>query len=119
MLEASSITARDRTNGRHQQDVSVIRDARAAEMRVTEAVDYRVGIVIARTTVPTCESRVRTELDHAERHYRARESVTVTGGADEWVNVTCEILLREHLRVQSADYADYTDQLFHGAVAIA
>ncbi len=86
------------TNRRHQQDVAVIRNPGAAEMRVTETVDDRVRIVVTGAPVPTRETRVRTELDHTERHDRARERVAVTGGADEWIDVTCEIALRGDLQ---------------------
>jgi hypothetical protein len=32
-------------------------------------------------------------LDHAERRARAGECVAVAGGADEWIDVTRQILL--------------------------
>src|ERR1051325_2710145 len=103
MLEARRVTfispailqsvQEDLTGRRHQKDVAVIGDPRAAQMCVTEAVDYGVGVVITRAAVPTRESCIRTELDHAERHNRAWKRVAVPGGADEWIYVMCEILL--------------------------
>ena len=62
-------------------------------MRVTEAVDSGIGIVITRTTVPACESRVRAELDHAVRNDRAGKRVPVTTGADEGIDVAREVSL--------------------------
>jgi len=90
MLEASGVIASDR---RYQEDVAVIGNACAAEMCVAEAVNLRIGVVIARAAVPTCEPRVRAELDHAVRHDRARERVTMPARADERIDVAGQIAL--------------------------
>ena len=67
-------------------------------MRVTESVDDRIGIVITGAAVPAGEPRVRAELDHAERNDRAGKRVTVSGGADERIDVTREICAERKLR---------------------
>ena len=83
-----------RADGRHQQDVAVVGDAGATQMRVAETVDDRIGVVVTGTAVPAGESRVRAELDHAERARGARIRVTMTAGAHEWIYIAREILLR-------------------------
>ena len=79
-------------------DVAVVGDAGAAEMRVTEAVDDRIGVVITGTAVPAGEPRVGAELDHAERPRRSRVSVTVAAGADKRIYITSQVLLRRDRR---------------------
>src|SRR5215510_1537310 len=81
-----------------QEDVAVIGDTGAAQMRVAEAVDRGVRVVITGTTIPAAESCIRTELDHAERNSRPRESMAVPAGADERIDVTREISLRVDLK---------------------
>ncbi len=81
-----------------QEDVAVIGDAGAAEMRMAETVDFRIRVVITGATIPTCEPCIRAELDHAERNDRAGECVAVTGSADEGIDVAREISLCEDLK---------------------
>ena len=58
---------------------------------MAKSVDRVVGIVIAGTSVPTSQSSVRTELDHAEWNRGTRESVTVAARTDERINVSNEV----------------------------
>src|ERR1051325_9814403 len=81
-----------------QKDVAVVGNAGAAEMRVAEAVDGGIGVVITGTTIPAREPRVRTELDHAERNDRAGERMSVPARADERIDVAREIALSRSLR---------------------
>src|SRR5687767_9832214 len=81
-------------------------------MRVTESINDRVRIVIARTAVPAGETRVRAELDHAVRDDRARERVTVSRRADERIDVAREILLGECRRAKYEDDYDRTYKMF-------
>src|SRR5690349_13877478 len=85
-------------DGRHQQDIAVVGNTGATEMRVAETVNNRIGVVITRAAVPTRQSRVRTQLDHAERHDGAGKRVTVSAGADKWVDVTREVSLSIDVR---------------------
>ena len=78
---------------RHQQHVAVIGNARAAEVRVTKAVDDRVGVVITRAAVPAGQTRVRAELDQPERNNRAGELVAVTACANKRIDLTSEVSL--------------------------
>ena len=78
---------------RHQQDIAVVGNARAAEVRVAEAVENRIAVVITRTAVPAGQASVRAELDHPERNNRAGKRVTVPGCADEWIDVTRKVSL--------------------------
>ncbi len=91
MLEACGL--RTAIECGQQEDIAVVRYAGSAEMRVTEPVDRRIRVVIARATIPACEPRVGTELDHPERNDRTRERMTMTTGADEWIDVAREITL--------------------------
>ena len=65
---------------------------------MTEAVDDRVGIMIARRAVPAGESRIRTELDHAERDDRAGKGVAVSSRVDKRIDVAREVFLRIDLK---------------------
>ena len=75
---------------------------------MTESIDRRIGVVITRAAIPACESCVGTELDHAEGNDSARKRVTVSGGADEGINVTSEIALR--IDVQRKEKKQANDQ---------
>src|SRR5687768_12174006 len=77
---------------RHEEDVRVVGNAGAAEMRVREAVDARVAVVIAGAAVPPFQPRVRPRLDHAERQRRTGIGVAVTAGADERIDEIVEAL---------------------------
>ncbi len=55
-------------------------------MRVAEAVDGRVAVVVAGTTVPVVLARVRAELDHAERIRGPGEGMAVKIGSDEGID---------------------------------
>ena len=79
-------------------------------MRVTEAVDDGIRVVITGAAVPAGQPRVRTELDHAERNNRARERVAVSAGADEWIDVAREIALGGYLRGDTSSSQTYKDQ---------
>ena len=67
---------------------------------MTETVDDVVGVVITRAAVPSGQPRVRTQLHHAEGHCGAGECMAMSGGADEWIDVTREIPLGQHLKRQ-------------------
>src|SRR5262245_55104240 len=92
-----------------QQNVAVIRNACAAEMRMTEAVNHRIGIVIPGATIPTREPRIRTELDHSERHDCARKRVAMSARANERIDVTREIALRGDVQCNQEQHAREAD----------
>ena len=100
MLKASGFATGGKpvVYARQQQDVAVIRNAGAAEMRVRETVNFRIRVVITGATIPTSEPSIWTELDHAERNDRAWERVAMSAGADEGIDVACEIALRDDLK---------------------
>jgi len=54
---------------------------------MTKPVDDVVGIMIAGGTVPAAQTRVRAELDHAEGHCHAGESVSMPTSANEGIDV--------------------------------
>ncbi|MNS51200.1 hypothetical protein D3C72_838680 [compost metagenome] len=64
--------------------------AGAGKMRVREADDAAVVITIARCPaiglLSRLDARIRTELDHAERHRRTGVGVTLAAGADERID---------------------------------
>ena len=62
---------------RHHEHVAEVIAARTVEVRVAEAVDERIGVVVAGAAVPVAAARTRVgaELHHTERPDRTRESV--------------------------------------------
>src|ERR1700752_3054549 len=87
-------------------------------MRVTEAVDDRIGVVITGAAVPTGETRVRTELDHAERARCTGIRVPMPGSADKRIYIASQILLRQQCDRQDQQESEDC-QLLHGAIARA
>jgi hypothetical protein len=73
---------------RHHQHVQHVGAAGAGKMRVREAHDRAVGLVIARARVPAVIVGVGRKLHHAPRHGRTRKGVAMATGADEHVHVT-------------------------------
>jgi hypothetical protein len=75
---------------RHQEHVAQVRVAATREVRVREAQDRAVAVVVAGgpwiTLAEVAVLGVRTELHHPERAARAREGVAVAAGADEDVD---------------------------------
>ena len=67
---------------RHQQHIEHVSDTGAAQVRVTEAHDRAVGMMVARTPIPTVVVRVGRKLHHAKRHGRAGIGVSVAAGTD-------------------------------------
>ena len=68
--------------------------------------------MIAGAAVPTCEPRVRAELDHAKRHDRAGESVSMPSSADERIDVACEILLGENRQAKQKKHGNRIYEMF-------
>ena len=69
------------SHGGHDEHIAVVGAAGAAEMGVREAVDQRVGHIVARRTVPAVDAGVGRGLYHAVRHHRPGEGVAVATGA--------------------------------------
>ena len=76
-------------------------------MGVGKTVDKRIGIMIARATVPTFEPGIRAELHNAEWQSSARVSVTVSTGANERIYIIDGFFIRlagrENQRKQEGD----------------
>ena len=60
-------------------------------MRVREAVDDIVGVVVTGGAVPVVHAGVGGKLDHAEGDGRSRERVPVSARADERVDPAGEV----------------------------
>ena len=69
--------------GRHDKEVAIVGTAGAAEVILREAINERVGVVIARAGIPAIDSCVGAWLNHTMRHHRTGESVTVSAGPDK------------------------------------
>src|ERR1043165_6489714 len=67
-------------------------------MRVAEAIELCVRVVITGAAVPACDSCAGAELDHTEGDDRAGECVAMSAGADERVDIPRQIALRGHAR---------------------
>ncbi len=78
-----------RPGAREQQDVAEVVAAGTAQVRMAEAVDDMVAVVIAAAAVPVARlgARVGTELHHPEGRDGAGEGVAVFVGADEGIDV--------------------------------
>ncbi len=80
---------------RCDQHITQIRHPGPAEVRVAEAVDHTIAVVVAAAAVPihvAIGACVRAELDQTIRHAGTREGVAVAAGADEGVHeVACKV----------------------------
>ncbi len=81
----------DLAGGGHQQEIQHVADAGAGQMRVREAHDRAVGLVIAGARIPHRVIGVRAQLHHAEWQCGAWEGVTMAAGADEDIHMLGEI----------------------------
>ena len=70
-----------------EEDISQIGAPRAAQMRMREAVDRRIVVVVAGAGVPVARARVGAELHHAEGGRGAGIGVAVESGSDEGIDV--------------------------------
>ncbi len=90
VLVRQSATARLQQHGAlrgHHQHVEHVAGAGAAQMRVREAHDRTIGLVIARTSVPSKIVGIRTQLHHAVGHRCARIGMAMPAGADEHIDI--------------------------------
>ena len=80
-----------RARRRHQQHVAEVRVPRAAEVRVGEAEDRCVAVLVARAPAEAALERRRVglgaELHHAPRHRRPGIGVPLAAGPDERIDV--------------------------------
>ena len=67
---------------RHHRDVEQVADAGAAEVRVAEADDGAVAVVVAGAPVPFLRDAGRAQLHEAEGHIGAHEHVAVSARSD-------------------------------------
>ncbi len=74
---------RGRSHGRHEHHIAIIGAAGAAQVRMREAVDDIVGIMITGTAVPTSvDAGIRRQLHHSERHGCPGKGVPMAAGSD-------------------------------------
>jgi len=92
----------------HDEDVAVVAASGAAEVRVREAVDAVVGVVVSGASVPSVEAGVGTGLHGAEGDDGAREGVSVAIGAHQRVHI---LRLRPRVRGGEGEYQE--QELFH------
>ncbi len=85
----------------HHRDVEQVADARTAQVRVREADDRRVALVVARAPVPRLGNARRTYLHHAEGHVGPHEDMAVTARADLRIDEAGEIGIGRRLRAGS------------------
>ena len=75
------------TGRRHHRDVEQVADAGAAEVRMAEADNGAVAVMVAGAPVPTLRDAGRTELDQSEGHVGAHEYVPVATRSDFRVHI--------------------------------
>ena len=89
-------------------------------MGVGKTVDNRIGIMIARATVPTFEPGIRTELHHAERQSSARVSMTVSAGANEGIYIINGFFVRlARSEIQRKQEGDKKRKILHDSTSYA
>ena len=76
---------------RHDEDVTQVGDAGAAEVEMREPRQDVVGVVVARAPVPALVEVRRSDLHGAEGHVGANEHVAVPAGTDEGIDVPGEV----------------------------
>ena len=91
-IAGRAASRRDFADDRHQRDVVQVADARAAQVRVAEPDDGRVGVIVAGAPVPCLRDARRTELYEPERDVGAHEDVSVVARADVGIDVLRVIL---------------------------
>ena len=92
----------------HKQHVGVVRDARAAQVRMRKPIHSRVAVVVSGAPVPAGEPRVGPRLDHPERQRGAGIRMTVPTGANEWIDKCGQLLcgLRRGMCGQQAQQSE-------------
>ena len=74
------------SDGGDYQEVAQVGATGAAQVVLGEAVDQRVGVMVAGARVPAVDAGIGGGLDHAVGHDGAGEGVAVAAGADERVD---------------------------------
>ena len=92
----------DLSGGRDDQYITIVGTTCAAEVGMRETVDHGIGIMVARTAIPSMEARIRAKLHHAKRHYRTREGMAVATGAYEGICIL-GIVLRPSLQAKGTN----------------
>ena len=87
-----------RAGERHHEDVAEVGTPRAAEVRLREAENVRVGVAVAARVVPAEVAGVGSGLHEAEWVRRGGEAVSVEGAADGRVDMAREVLRRRRKR---------------------
>jgi hypothetical protein len=77
----------------HKQDVAIILAPRAAKVRMAEAIERVVTIMVATATVPAFEPSVGTGLNLSEGDDGSGIGVAVAVGADQGVYISTQALL--------------------------
>jgi hypothetical protein len=84
-VKGHSSTPRDRCD----QYIAQVRHTRPAQVRMAEAVDDAVAVVVPAAAIPvhvTIGTGIGAELHHAVGHARTRERMPMATGADEGVH---------------------------------
>ena len=72
--------------GRREQEVAQVRATGAGQVRMGEAQDGIVAVMVAGTAVPARVPGVGTQLDHARRHGRSGIGMSMETRADEGIH---------------------------------
>ena len=89
------VAALERACDWHHEQIAKIGNSGAGQMRMAEAENFRIRIVVTGTTVPTFRRRVRTELHHAKRRGGTRIGMTVPPGSHKHIYIITR-LVRSH-----------------------
>ena len=79
---------------RRHEEIAQVSDPGAAQVRVAEAGNLGVGVVVSRAPVPPLLAGIRAELHHSERHDGTRKRMSMPACPDEWVDEPGQFLAR-------------------------
>ena len=71
----------------HEQYIAVIRHSRSLQMRVRESVNNAIAIMITTATVPSVETRIRTQLNHSKRSSCSGKGVSMSARSGEHIYI--------------------------------
>lgn len=98
MTESGGIAIIGHTNAMingHQQDITIVAAAGAAEVRMREAIDDIITGMVSGAAIPTAQARIRTKLYHTERHGCTGVCMSMTAGTNFRINKGSEVNLCE------------------------
>ena len=80
----------------HQQNIAIIAAPCTTQVRVRKSINHRIGIMVAPTTVPTAQARIRTQLHGTKRPRWTGKCMSVPTGSNKRIHA---LVQRQYLRL--------------------